>query len=95
MAVGFLGMIILIFISILVFTGTKLTLIGLILVTCIYGVARWRIGYPCWDDYDGPIKSGLAAILLVCLVYTWGSVAYNNRDDIKPVVDKVLGVFAK
>jgi hypothetical protein len=93
--VGSIGAILMVLIGIAVFSGTKLTLIGLILATCVYGIARWRVGYPCWDNPDGPLRSGLATVLFVCIVYVWGSAVYNNQDHIKPVVDKIVGLFAK
>ena len=69
MIIGSLGAFILIFVGMVIFSGVKLTLLGLLVVTAIYGIARWRVGYPCWDNPDGPIKSGLATLLFICIAY--------------------------
>jgi len=77
------------------FFGTTLTLSGLLLASLIYIVARSFVGYADWDSFEGFLKSGMATLLLLTIVYIWGVAIYRDRSAIDPIINNILGIFIK
>ena len=94
MVVAF-GISALIVIALMIFHGRNVTLAGLFLATCIYAVTRWSIGYPDWDNYDGPLRSVLATLAFLLIFYVWGSAFLYHQNTIRTFVQHYTNIFVK